>query len=1304
MDDFDIDDFNIDDLGTGDGFDDFDLDLLDTLDGEHSNDYGSGYEIEGDGVESDSDIISQDRNQTIWELLVEDDRSKTETSPMMGMASLTSLKQGQLSHQSIAVQKAVKDAIEGNLNGVYANKDKLEIDLAVSKAGQAIGGDPSQLLSGLNIRKEHLPSNVSRVKRGLLESYQIKERIKASGPITGGHQARPSSFRRDTKVYPSKDLYGANQNTPDALPVRYEDRSYMPPASQETVHRAMGFLERSEEYTGAGPGSKLPGHVLSIEGQDPLSVERSLVTQERLDGDMMKAVGIVSDIAELYIHDLTKGTSVYASRKKAVEESLTKRFMDGTFYDGARSIMPLPNETGITGIKPTMSYGGTTTPYTRVQFAGVKDEFEEGSKEFFQYLPNLAGSLFTKKDGYDKAAQNKNLDKTIELAGFARDVFREQLPTVRDESSGQIRMAGYDMAYGKQEANTGFWDEAAQLDLTMDSFVEMVAGGGNSDITGSGGGGGTGQTMPTALGTSRPVFQGFADGPPSAAAMLGAQENFARSTKAYEGSVELSNIQFVPKDTENRFLPSGEVNKEYNPGKGSDTAGMYGEKGLSEHRLYVEARESGMNQEDAYGFARSEPGLVIGDDVVDPGVYRPNMSDQEKYIMSQIQNPSPRQGTKAWLDQRKGNITASGAAKLLTKFGSEKVAIGMSEEALGYKAKQRGNAHMVEGNQGESLALQAFLRGPGKGMVAEEAFFETNSLYKGMGASPDARLFDEDGKSQGLLELKYLSSTTMAGALKSYTPQMQMQMLIAEEEQTHFLALDKYTGDIVSEIVYADKDMQADLLSAAIVAQELHGSASDRQGVVDLRNRIKSKVSAKSKSGAQSGSEAKWSPPNKAKEEKMTVFQPADSVGMSHHELYDRADANVRNTRLMSRDGDMMSEMFKIRQEETRVSDAKKKALSHMPVASGQGQEDSYLPPMEERVEATEEKIEAEGKATDSADSLSESLKKAASDLGAFSGAIQTAMKVILEGNESAMDEVRFAAETGMDVNGVRGARKALEKGGLTTESSSSVLTTAGRQQALFNNAGDAATEFTRQQLARGKSNLAEVRNLNIPLIDAQSAMNPQERTSMVAEMLEGKSPEARAYIANEIFGMGELSSFDSSRGGSILAQGDVDQVGARDSYEGIVAIAQVERETIEAAGSIRGEAGRNASAAARSAQSLRNYVPFGSNKAVQAGVGAFGVGLAAGGAMFDGREDGGSPIIPMAATPSRWADQQDDFLNGPMPSDKIINTTTNTSSTTTPVVNNIEVVNNISKDSTSTEVSENGDQIYMDSSNGVGY
>lgn len=863
----------------------------------------------------------------------------------------------------------------------------------------------------------------------------------------------------------------------------------------------------STEYMDRGPGAKLPGNIYGEE------------KQAKADDELKTALGYVKELADIYLDDRTRGTGAEAARRLALEESLTKRFLDGTFYEGSKDLLPLPNETGVTGIKRTQGiYGsmqgtaedrlssskfdskyktfmeGGRTKFLRDDqgFKVFKDEVSQKERnEILRATPSLEQSLFPKPkhkfgeyvDPNIRAKETRDQQYAMQQAQFkadyARRVLRKEMPTLRDESKGQVRMTGWDSPVGDQADLQNLRNEAAIQGITWD---DKYAGQGE------------------------------------------------------EGQVRTKLDDYIETEQEKKEL-----------------------------------------------------------------------------LLSAGESLSPKQGTQEWLNQRKGKITASTAAGLLKSGGIEERALELAMERLGTAEKFAGNADTREGNEGEDRAGRSFMAqvGSKRGLTLHEAYFEENPDIPNFGVSPDGRLYDKEGNSAGLLELKYLSSGSMAKALDKYTPQMQMQMAITGESQTHFYALDKFTGDYVHEIVEADPKLQEQLIEAGQAAVEM-ASGLDNRGVQALRNKILSSKKAnkgRSQVGKSAGGQTtSFEAESLEAEEPMTPFRPETIL-----KQYTKEGSNSGGAAMTA-----LAKKMKQQDQSARMKDALEQAKpeSALVVEMEQGQKqqliakNAYQSNQVQNVMGMSDDNGSEGMAAfykeqdkqakeqqkredkEARDELNEAKKREAEEskkiteankanivaMANFRNALNKSLQVggeianlVMTGNESVMSEERLAAEGGTEIEILRGTRKALEIGGLSDRGIEGVLGAASQQVKMFNDEATAAARFTELVSARGKSNLEEVRGMPVPALRDLKRMDMSTYIQEVAYLTSGMSPEAKAQAAT-IFGLPEMASFEGDIEAITIPDENIDGDGARDVNRGIRSVEQEVRDLKEMAGTTGGE------------------------------------------------------------------------------------------------------------------------------------
>jgi len=106
-----------------------------------------------------------------------------------------------------------------------------------------------------------------------------------------------------------------------------------------------------------------------------------------------------------------------------------------------------------------------------------------------------------------------------------------------------------------------------------------------------------------------------------------------------------------------------------------------------------------------------------------------------------------KQGSQAWLDARKGRLTASVIGRVITGNGRDGVLRDMVRDALGYPKSFQGNVATQWGNDNEDVARTEYALTTGN--AVRETGLHIHPEHEWMAASPDGLV-----GSDGLLELK----------------------------------------------------------------------------------------------------------------------------------------------------------------------------------------------------------------------------------------------------------------------------------------------------------------------------------------------------------------------------------------------------------------------------------------------------------------------------------------------------------------------------------------------------------------------
>lgn len=803
------------------------------------------------------------------------------------------------------------------------------------------------------------------------------------------------------------------------------DGSVGDPRSKQDLGMVISMLQNTAgEHLVRGPGKNLPGNYLNSDKMISKTAKLGLAF-DKLGG-----------LADLYIPEATKQSSIYGQRKEQVVNQLTDRMMNQKFFNRGKDTsafadfptLPLPNELNIPGLVPTRSsVYGSTSPHTRMEqsaFLASENIDQYSEYEIKQMSPSLINSLIPITRGDRERVDGKNRTKpniargqehqmgqAIQDAEFVRKALLEAFPTMQNESEGVGRAIGFNSPYAEQEDAINARDMAAILDVDIHQYA--------------------------------------------------------------------------------------------------------GEESLSAQREFVAAElESGATELALYG---KLPPMI------------PESSARARYRSSVASNPSPIQGTEAWLEQRKGNITASTADVLLSNSGAEKMAATLARERLGLADLYIPNAYTKGGNDWEDRVRKSFLSGPGRDLGYEETFFETNPDLKGFGVSPDGRLYNEDGSSAGLLELKYLTPKSMGGAVKKYTPQMQMQMAITGESQTHFYAYDHSTGEYIHEVVQADEELQGKLLSAGKEAQAM-ATNLDARGVVALEKQIKEARKPRQRRGSsqgRAGTEAKFK--GRSPDEPQTGFVSGGGGGVGAGENSSRGGV-----------GGYSGGQLTV-----------------------QGRDLALVPDADFR----EAELGAIEETTNSLKELSKSAKDAGGMLGEMMG-------FALAGTSSGIGEVQNAAAIGMETNQSRGMRDALMANNVSEAGAQRVMDASSNMMMQMNDPRTYDRAFGNIHGFFSSSTVPEIRNQmrNLPSPSQFASMSPRQIAGMFNSMTSGMSAEGRATTLAQ-FNMQDMASFTGTTDDLLNRVGSLDQEGLEGADRSVKMLQRGKRDVQEHTGSF-GESG----------------------------------------------------------------------------------------------------------------------------------
>jgi len=528
--------------------------------------------------------------------------------------------------------------------------------------------------------------------------------------------------------------------------------------------------------------------------------------------------------------------------------------------------------------------------------------------------------------------------------------------------------------------------------------------------------------------------------------------------------------------------------------------------------------------------------------------------------------PMPiKQGTDAWKAQRKGNITASVIGRT-----TEELAINLANERLGNEEEFLSSGHVKEGNLYEDNVGRSFMHEHGErlGLTMKEAFFETNADLPGFGVSPDANLYDKDGK-RSLLELKYLASDgTMDKSMKTYKEQLQLQMAVTGAKEAHFYRQNKRTGESAYDLVKADPELQAELIKRGQDAHEL-ASTLDAIGVDDLKKKLASRKDRAA--DKEAGPATVMKTEEKAQAAKATVMDLSKAATNVLSDAISNANGPV------SGDGSGVTSISKKEfgerlEREKNIANMKTYTENVVGMKMAQDAEDA-----EQANEAAKDAAKANKDMARASKEASANLKRFGSSLLQVAGAVAG---VALEGNDTEMATQRIASETGMDAQRTEGMRRMLAEGGVKYED------TAGIMQQFGSLSGEAASFDTSPMLLRINDRMGKYGSLHgLPKLTHSDVYNKSGEA--LAEMITKRtnqleSPEARRdYLRG--WGLSKMApAFDRDNPNRITAEGMSNVIGDIDPTErfsinsAIESAADVVRQGKEGFSSFLGETGNS--------------------------------------------------------------------------------------------------------------------------------
>ena len=991
-----------------------------------------------------------------------------------------------------------REWISASRESRIANKEIREFERARDSL-ELTGNSPDERMGKMTAadlqlgRFSHMPAGVRQAAKDFLEGKDLGlSRLDAAvaredfASIIGGS---PTNFAKQLKVDGSE--LPSEVHTID--PISGSVTGSRSVTSKQDVSTALSMIkDTAGAYLDKGVGANLAGFAYT---------EKDRVENEE---SLKEAFDIIEKASGLFIHNKTVGSGVEGKRRKAVKEALTDRLLSGTFSEGSQSILPLPNEVPVLGLKPTLSYEGYLgTSFDRVGFEieAEKRGWVYGDKEWFQNKPDIKTSLFGKATSEeDKRARNYKHQQLVDDLHRARGILRKAFPTLRDESAGRENTSGWDRPYGEQALEFEARDIANTLGLDMNA---NLIDKGKTELT----------------------FSKTSQG------KLVAHRSTGSEKGGQYGEKELSEVDVFT----NLYKDNSEL-KDFLRSKNAD----FDEENISSDFVKWQLDR---------GAEYSDGEFIFDEDATGPVI-----PDMERFLRSRDSfiDDGIAQRTPEWYAARKGLITAS---TLIDKDGkqltSEQLASDLAKRKLGIDEEFHGNDYSAMGSKAEPKVLAAFLnkmKSEGTPLAHKEVGLITKDEYGGMGVSPDGKLFDEKGNSAGLLEMKYLTSFDK---ISKYEAQMQMQMMVTGEEQTHFFAMNRYTDETIHKVIKADPKFQKKLKERIDAAQEIAGGLTTAKSVKQLEAKMMEEVQTAAQRSGKGDATGQTSSVNLNEEvEEIESFPLASAINKSTGVSGDSSDPAPYFRSLEQKDRkDALNRGFKSVEEMEKFDSAaiqdKEKAKADAEVAK-----------------AAKERAKADQEASKASKQFTQSVKDAVKNLSGFA----------VGANESSMDTIRAAAMSGMSAEQARGIEFAMTESGATLQGARTTIAAAGNLQAKFNDvtqAGGALTSLTKAWEGAGLSKSFG----KMPSMKDMQGKSSPEIIAFVKDLIsQAESPEQARQIAG-VFGMEQLAT-STATGSEILEAGILNEDGARGFNEVLTNITNTVQTATESAVNFTGSVG----------------------------------------------------------------------------------------------------------------------------------
>ena len=837
------------------------------------------------------------------------------------------------------------------------------------------------------------------------------------------------------------------------------------PRSTQDKATVMSMLSKTANiYAEKGP-QDLPGHAIP---EDRAAEE---------DARMTRAFNNIEWLNKHYLSAAASGTSGGRRKLNTLNANLVTRFMEGTMFEGSSSVMALPNETGVNGLVRTQGVFSSSqgTAFTRAEAA---QQFKD---KYSTYQMNDGGVTYYNQDenGFRKFVDGISDEDRATVLRNTPSLKNSLFPI---DGYGKMNDLEKEMAKAVQTKQYDHFVEVANE--TREIFRQQLLS--DTDIS-------HGNKLNMAGFHTPYGEQAHRVNTINEALLEGA------TGEAYTDPERVGLQHKLLDDFEDNINPD----LLHQQGTGAvGRAGIHGDRATTDLSDILDEREH----------------------------FRP--ADDRDYIDDAYAKYAKANGqiadhTPEWYRARFGKITASRVGDLLTSSGKTsksalKVVEKMAREQLGMKVPNDeffGNSDTRAGKEGEEEARQMFIKhiASKRGDIVGDAYFTERKDMPGMGVSPDAVVYREDGSKRGLLELKYLTTKGVKGALNKYYDQMQFQMAIDETDTMELFALDRDTDDFAHEIVHANPRRQRQLLAAANNALEAVNKMTEKE--------LKAMAQLSSDPSEQDYESAYFNYSEEL-DEPIGVFEGKGGKKVESKPASTESKMESQQAMLDQKHGEAL-----------RMQDAM-------------------------NMKSAQESAQASAKATAQLQKFTASVGKAATSLA----------KLGLATGEGAMDTARFASSAGISVEQARGLEFMLMdgEGGHTLEGARAAVMAGSEVARVFNDPTLQASAM--EDLAK---RFAAIDGVSAPQISQLKGLDAQGVVALVAQLQEGHSPEVQRQIGSAIhsgfkgFGVNQHSAEDLAG-----ATGYIDNQGHRDFTSGAASVNQAVQtgaETLVAASGYRG-------------------------------------------------------------------------------------------------------------------------------------